>query len=238
MIKIAVVDDEEKERNIVTSYIERYYNGDRQKYDVTLFERAETFLVNYKSDYDVVFMDIELPGMDGMQASEELRKIDPVVTLIFITNMAQFAVKGYSVNAMDFVVKPLSYYDFSLKMKRAETAVASREGTDIVVSERYKITRISSKDLLYAEVKGHYLYYHTQEGIYCGYGKISTLESQLEGLGFMRCNNCYLINQRFIKSVTGFIVTMVNGDELTVSRSRKKQFMDELTEWLGEGRNL
>ncbi len=238
MINIAIVDDEEKERQLLTSYIERYFSNDKQRYNVTLFDRAETFLYSYKSNFDIVFMDIELPGMNGMETSKKLRELDPVVTLIFVTNMAQFAVKGYEVQAMDFVVKPLSYYDFSLKMKRAETAIIAREGADIVIAEGYKISRISSKDLLYVEVKGHYLYYHLQDNVLTGYGKMSELEKQLAGKSFMRCNNCYLVNPYYIETVEGFSVKMKNGEELIISRARKKIFMKELTEWLGEGRNL
>ena len=191
MINIAIVDDEEKERRLLTSYIERHFSNDKRRYNITLFDRAETFLYNYKSNFDVIFMDIELPGMNGMETSKKLRELDSVVTLIFVTNMAQFAVKGYEVQAMDFVVKPVSYYDFSLKMKRAECAISSREGADIVIAEGYKISRISSKDLLYVEVKGHYLYYHLQDNVLTGYGKMSELEKQLAGKSFMRSNNCY-----------------------------------------------
>lgn len=238
MLRIAIVDDEEKERKLLESYVKRYFSGDEQKCTIALFDRAETFLYNYKPNYDIIFMDIELPGMNGMETSEKLRALDPVVTLIFVTNMAQFAVKGYSVNAMDFVVKPLSYYDFSMKMKRAESAVSSREGADIVVAEGYKISRISSKDLLYIEVQGHYLHFHLEANTLRGYGKLSDLETQLVTKAFMRCNNCYLVNPRFIACVEGFTVTMKNGDALIISRGRKKQFMKELTDWLGEGKNL
>ena len=136
MINIAIVDDEEKERRLLTSYIERHFSNDKRRYNITLFDRAETFLYNYKSNFDVIFMDIELPGMNGMETSKKLRELDSVVTLIFVTNMAQFAVKGYEVQAMDFVVKPVSYYDFSLKMKRAECAISSREGADIVIDRK------------------------------------------------------------------------------------------------------
>lgn len=238
MINVAIVDDEKKERQLLTSYVEQYFSNDKRKFKISLFDRAETLLFNYKPNFDIIFMDIELPGMDGMETSKKLRKLDPVVTLIFVTNMAQFAVKGYEVNAMDFVVKPVSYYDFSLKMKRAEAAINSRKGADIVVAEGYKISRISSKDLYYIEVIGHYLYYHLQDNVLRGYGKISELETQLAPKAFMRCNNCYLINPHYIESVEGFSVKMKNGDELLISRARKKTFMKELTEWLGEGKNL
>ena len=79
--------------------------------------------------------------------------------IIFVTNMVQFAIKGYEVSVFDFVVKPVSYADFALKFRRAEAAVLGRRDADIIVPERFRTTRISSGDLIYVEVKGHYLYY-------------------------------------------------------------------------------
>ena len=220
------------------SYIRQYYNSDATKYAITVYDKAELLLNNFQTGYDIIFLDIKLPGMDGMQLSHEIRKIDPIVTIILVTNLVQFAVKGYEVSAFDFVVKPVSYSDFALKLKRAETAIENKRDVDVTVSERFKTTRVSSGEIIYVEVAGHYLYYHTQNGVLKGYGSISKLENTLSSKNFMRCNNCYLVNPRYIKSVQGYTVIMKNGDELLISHQRKKAFMTELTIWLGEGKNL
>ena len=238
MINIAIVEDEKKARELLISYIGRYYGGDADKFCVKEFDRAEPFVYNYKADYDIIFMDIELPGINGMEASQLIRKSDPVVMIIFVTNMAQFAVRGYEVSAFDFVVKPVSYADFALKFRRAEAAVFGRRDADIIVPERFRTTRISSGDLMYVEVKGHYLYYHTVTGVLKGHGVMAELEKQLAEKYFMRCNSCYLVNPRFIEGVAGNSVFMRGGEELMISRQRKKPFMTELTAWLGDGNNL
>ena len=123
------------------SYIRQYYNSDATKYAITVYDKAELLLNNFQTGYDIIFLDIKLPGMDGMQLSHEIRKIDPIVTIIFVTNLVQFAVKGYEVSAFDFVVKPVSYSDFALKLKRAETAIENKRDVDVTVSERFKTTR-------------------------------------------------------------------------------------------------
>lgn len=238
MLRIAIVEDEESAQNTLCEYIKRYYDGDDSKYGITVYDRAELVLNNYRTGYDIIFMDVKLPGMDGMQLSREIRKLDSAVMIIFVTNLAQFAVKGYEVSAFDFVVKPVGYSDFALKFKRAETTIENKRDIDITVSERYKTTRLSSGEILYVEVVGHYLYYHTQSETIKGYGSISELEKTLAPKCFMRCNNCYLVNPRFIKCVEGYTVVMKNGDELLISHQRKKAFMTELTVWLGEGKNL
>lgn len=238
MINIAIVEDEKKARELLISYIGRYYGGDADKFCVKEFDRAEPFVYNYKADYDIIFMDIELPGMNGMEASQHIRKVDSVVTIIFVTNMAQFAVKGYEVAAFDFVVKPISYADFALKFKRAESAIFSRRDVDIIVPERFRITRISSGDVMYVEVKGHYLYYHTVTTVLKCPGVMAELEKQLSTKNFMRCNSCYLVNPRFIEGVAGNSVFMRGGEELMISRQRKKPFMVALTAWLGDGNKI
>ena len=158
--------------------------------------------------------------------------------MIFVTNMAQYAVKGYEVAALDFIVKPVSYYDFALKMERVRKINESKNDVEILCSDRSRTSRITSKDICYIEVKGHYLEYHTAEEVLRSYGKISELEEKLKVCDFMRCNNCYLVNPRYIKEISGYKLIMKNGEELLVSHGRKKQFMTEFCEWAGEGKHL
>ncbi len=123
-------------RNKLVSYIDRYYNSDKSKYSIALFDKCEPFVYNYKPECDVVFMDIGLPGISGMEAAAAIRKTDPVVVIIFVTSLAQYAVKGYEVSAFDFVVKPVGYAEFEMKFRRAELTVNSRKDCEIVVTER------------------------------------------------------------------------------------------------------
>ena len=238
MINIAIVEDEKEAQERLVSYIKHYYDEDVSKFSIKIFDKCEPFVYGYKPEFDIVFMDIGLPGINGMEAARELRKIDPVVVIIFVTSLAQYAVKGYEVSAFDFVVKPVNYADFKLKFKRAECAVAGRSDISVTVSDRSGLARIPANDIDYVEVQGHYLYFHTSEDVIKGYGSMVNIEKQLAVKNFMRCNSCYLVNPAYIAKVEGNTVFLRSGEHLAISRQRKKQFMTELTVWIGGGKNI
>ena len=117
MVSMAIVDDDQNDVELLKGYLEQYAKENNCEFYITVFTNAVDFLEQYKP-VDVVFMDIQMEYLDGMWASQKLRQIDESVVLVFITTMAQFAIKGYSVNALDFVVKPVDYKKISMKMKR------------------------------------------------------------------------------------------------------------------------
>lgn len=238
MIRIAIVEDEEREAKLLEEYINNYGSTHDETFQIEWFQNSIRLLDNYKPIYDIIFMDIKMPHLNGMDAAIKLRMLDSVVTLVFVTNMAKFAVKGYEVDALDFIVKPVNYSTFSMKFKKALAKVSANEGIEIVISRNGGIVCLSSRNIFYIEVTGHKLIYHLNDEIIEGYGSLTDLEEQLHVCSFMRCNSCYLINPQYISQVNGYTLTMKNGDELQISRPRKKKFMAQLADWLGEGKNI
>lgn len=109
---------------------------------------------------------------------------------------------------------------------------------DVVVAVKHGILRLSSNEIIYIEVRGHYCEYHTENATYRGMASLMQMQTKLASAHFMRCNNCYLVNPRFIRSVTSNTVELMNGESLQISITRKKAFMEEFAEWLGEGKGL
>ena len=109
MLRCAIVEDSPRELEHLKECLARYSAERDIPLETTAFGDAASFLEHYRADYDIVFMDIELPGINGMEAAHRLREIDRQVILIFVTNMAQFAVKGYEVDALDYIIKPAQY---------------------------------------------------------------------------------------------------------------------------------
>ncbi len=118
MYNIAVVDDDASDRGEILGHLERYRREKDKSFTVTEFDNVVKFLEGYNPAYDIVFIDIQMPYLDGMTAAEKLREVDSVVPLVFITNMVKYAVKGYSVDAADFVVKPIAYGGFSVMLDK------------------------------------------------------------------------------------------------------------------------
>lgn len=234
MIHVAIVEDEKISANILQKYIQRYIENSKIDIKFKHFENAESFLGD-SQPYDLVFMDIELPGLNGMDAAFKLRKINSHIIIIFVTNTAQFAVSGYSVNALDYIVKPMQYSKFSQKMGKVLDIMDSSQNVEIVVSQPTGLVFLYSSEIQYIEVDGHKIQYHTKNKIVTGYGTLSNLEEKLKTVNFMRCKSCYLLNPKYIQTVNGLNVIMRNGDRLKISQPKRKRFMSELSDWLGRG---
>lgn len=171
-----------------------------------------------------------------------MREIDNNITLIFVTNMAQYAIRGYEVGATDFIVKPVHYYDFRLKLERAVSHIDMQTQQKISIKIDDSIKCVRAGDIMYVEVIKHKLVFHTVNETLETYGTLKQVEAVLSGANFVRCNQCYLVNLGYVNGAKGFTVT-VDNDELTISRSNKKAFFQKLNKFLGgvgggQGKNL
>lgn len=236
MLTVSIIEDEYSAQNELKSFILRYGNENGLKFDISVYGDALTFFESYKRGNDIIFMDIELPNLNGMEAAKRLRKTDNAAVIIFVTNMAQFAVKGYEVDALDFTVKPLSYPAFCMKMDKAVRVVQGKSSHIINVNIPGRVVRIDVRELKYVEVMGHKLFYHTETEVFEGRGSITNEEERLNRYDFMRCNSCYLINPLQIKSIGKDEVEMRGGDVLPISHSKKKKFLSEIAEYFGKNK--
>ena len=193
-ICVAVVEDEKRERELIKKYLASFGEERGVVFNVHEFEDGLSFLSDYKSIYDVVFMDIELPGMNGMEASRRLREIDGNIVLVFVTNMAQYAIRGYEVGATDFIVKPVHYYDFRLKLERAVSHIDMQTQQKISIKIDDSIKCVRAGDIMYVEGIKHKLVFHTVNETLETYGTLKQVEAVLSGANFVRCNQCYLVN--------------------------------------------
>ena len=236
MNNIAIVEDEDDAAAALKGYIDKYAEQVGQRFNVVRFDNAVSFLCDYKPEYAIVFMDIQMPGKDGMSAAVELRKTDKKVSIVFITNLIQYAQKGYEVDAVAYLLKPVKYYDFALKFRKALDVYAMNEGQDITITVSSGLCRVSTDKLMYVEIVRHKLVYHLVDDIIEVTGVLQKVEAELKRFGFLRCNQCYLVNPKFVKSVNGLTVR-VGNDDLAISRPRKNTFMAELANWFaGEGK--
>ena len=236
MIRIAIVEDEKTSSDLIEDYLATFGKKEGEEFSVKVFRDAVSFLENYKPEFDLVFMDIMMPAIDGMRAAHKLREMDNFVLLIFITNMGDYAVKGYDVGAIAFIKKPVSYADFEGKLRRAVFTIKSRDDKYLIVSSGGNRYRVMIRDLIYIEVSGHVCTYHTSEGDIEGRNTLSALAKELEKFDFMACSSCYLINPIYIKRINVHTVN-VGGIELEISRLKKKTFLLQFNEWLAKGGN-
>ena len=233
MIRIAIVDDDETDSGRLETLLKSYGRENSVELGIACFSDPVMFVERYTANYEIIFFDIEMPMLDGIAAAEKIRETDDTVVLIFVTRMAQLAVRGYKVRALDFIVKPINPRTLSLTMASALKAVELVSGEDILIPMRGGLERVSAKNIYYIEVRKHTLIYHTAKGIFERYGALKSVEADLKKLKFVKCNSCFLVNPRHVKKIRDHTVT-VGGDELIISHPKKKEFMTALVKYFGE----
>ena len=233
--RICIVEDNRETCEQLCALMKEYEQDHcdlKYTFNVTCFSDAITFLDEFSGNYDFIFMDIELPHMNGMEAVRHIREKDENVIVVFVTNMAQYAVKGYEVNALDFIVKPVWYESFAMKMDRAINKYKSTQSKEIWITERNNKRRLRVRDIKYVEVAHHCCIYHTFEGNFTTYDQLYNVCKELEDAPFALCNRCFLVNLKHVTAIEAMSVT-VAGESLQISRNKKKSFLMSLNEFLG-----
>lgn len=238
LLNVAVIDDEITVTNVLKNMLERYASEQEIVINITCFNDPTLFLNDYKKQYDLVLLDIEMPQMNGMDVSKKLRSLDEEVSLFFITNMVQYAIKGYEVNANDFILKPVVYDDFVLKLNRIVKKVSLKNQKTIGIKTNGSIRYLSLQTILYVELfYNHKLLYHTTEGDFEVRGTIKNIEPLFLSSHFLKCNNYCLVNPKYVLGVKDNMVKLGDGkgtaNQVSISRSRKKEFLIELNKYLG-----
>lgn len=233
MLHVAIVEDNNKDAEALTACLQRFGRQNQVEIETVRFENPLLFLQGYKGTYDIVFMDIDMPMMSGMEAAKSLRQIDPHVLLIFVTALARFALNGYEVDAYDFIVKPLQDNFFSAKMHRAMKKLASEQRVRLLIKSGDKSIRVFADEIIYVDIFNHVLTFHTEQGAFSTRGTIKDLMETLDGSLFALCNKSIVVNLRHVQMVAGDEAVMSSGDRLPISRPRKTEFMQQIADFYG-----
>lgn len=232
MAEIAVVEDNPQDAALLEQHLSRYREATGTPLSVTLFSDGAALLEPYTPRWDLILLDIQMAQMDGMETARHIRRQDEEVILVFVTSMAQYAVEGYRVNALDYLLKPVTYPQIKLSMDRVMALLRRNERRSILLPQEDRQVKVSVADILYAEVQNHELSVVTLSETYRLRATLNDLERRLEGANFARCNRHYLVNLRNVTSVGRDSVT-VGGHELPFSRPMRKPFLQAYAAYLG-----
>ena len=231
-MKVAIIEDNNEYSETLKNYIEQYAKENSLNIALSIFPNGERIVNDFKSDYDIIFMDIEMPVMDGIEASTKIREIDSECIIIFISNYTQYAIKGYAVNALDYLTKPLEYTLFKNTMSKAILKVQSKQNKSIFIQSSSETYRFDINEIIYIEVYKHRVTFHTTKDNYDMRGTLQDVEKQLPNNQFVRCNSGIIVNLKYVTGISKDSL-VVFDEELPIARSRKKDVLNMLTRYIG-----
>ena len=201
MIRLALVEDDELYRSQLREYIDKYSAVSGEKFTVTEFSDGDEIALGYK------------------------------VIIIFITNSPQYAIKGYAVDALDYVLKPVSYYAFSQRLGRAVERVARRARHFLQINAHGTAHKLDTSAIYWIENCGHDLVFHTAEGEVTAPGSMTETEEKLAQDSYFRVNKGCLVNLEHVDRMDGEDA-IVHGDRVPLARARRKAFLDALNDYI------
>jgi DNA-binding LytR/AlgR family response regulator len=231
MIRIAIVEDEPEQVNVLSRMIGRFSLESGTPMEVSVFPDGKDF-VGSKESFDIAFLDIEMQRMDGMSAARRIRETNSEMIIIFVTNLAEYAIEGYSVSALTFILKPLRYGVFRMALGRALATVNKHPEKALTVKTDQGTVKIRPAQLYYVEIDNRRLALHTASGVFYCTETMQKMEEQLNPERFFRCHVAFLVNLDHVARIdkSGAVVA---GDRVLVSKYRKKEFMNALTRYVG-----
>ena len=229
-MKIAVVEDNQTDLSETLAALNRFLKENSVDFDISVFSSAEEFLQG-EAIFDIALFDIALPEMSGMDLARKIRETDPEMAIIFLTNMAKYAIEGYSVNACGYVLKPINYFNFSLSMKRALASFESSARPQSFIVKAGK-SSFPLNSLYFCEVKDHTIVFHLEKDQVSCRCSLSEIEKN-GGSFFARSHASYLVNLSKITNTTPDKVVLLNGEEVPLSRKKRKEFLSALAIFLG-----
>jgi len=232
-INVAIVEDCQEDLTNCLSLLDQYSKEKNVKFDIQTFENGDSFLMRFKSQYDFIILDINLSAMNGIDVARTIREKDEEVIIMFATNLAKYATRGYEVDAIDFVLKPLTYASFYLRLEKVMKKLYKKNEYFIVVPSDGGFNKISINEVLYIEVIAHDIIFHLSNGQeLMTSGTLKKYEEQLKKYWFIRCNSCYLVNASKIKRVEKLEIQLVNDEVVAISHPKKKLFMETFRKYV------
>lgn len=234
MIKnIVIVEDDVESAEQLSSYIHQYFDNIGQPVLVRTFNSSLEALEKQTCHEDLYFLDIDLPHLNGMDLAKNIREKDEDVIIIFCSNLAQFALRGYEVSAFDYIVKPFAYSNIEHRLARATNTAVNHVKEKIVLKVSTSENVIINCDsIIYIEKERNYIVFHTSKQDYWVRGSLQEYEKVLPKDLFSYCTKGVCVNLSYVEKTTGNSVVL-KDKTLNLARQRKKEFVADLFRFFG-----
>lgn len=238
MLKVAICEDEEIQYRIIEKYLKKWAIKENILLNIFYYKNAESFLFLFSEnqDYDIIFLDIKMEKMDGIELSKKIRCLDEEVAIVFITGSSENILSGYSVAAINYLIKPIKEEEINESLNRIYKKLKygkERKSYLNVLSEKENI-KIKYDEIKYFVIYSHYINIETLNKKIIYKKKISDLEKELSEEQFVRLHRSYIVNLHYVKSVGKDYVLMDDNAVIPVSRGKKEKIIEAFVKYFNK----
>ncbi len=235
MFNIAICDDEEAFIRILEENLRQYAAETGREFCFFVYQDGSELLQRYRSDYDLIFMDIKMEKLNGLKTAEEIRRTDSTVGLIFLTSLKQYVWKGYAYSAVSYLLKPVEYGVLKMELDRYFARYQGKDEPYLSFQNDSGKYKVPYRNLCYAETNRRNVTLHfegQEQVVYRTMKEVSAL--LLKQPQFACPHQSFIVNMSYIKGVKGLELILTTGERIPVSQPKRKDFMGKLTDYWGD----
>lgn len=234
MISIVICDDEIPFLDTIKEYYVKYKACKKVDLQLISFTNGEDLITNYRPDFNIIFLDISMPGIDGITAAKKIRELDTKVVIVFLTSIIKYGLMGYTLGASNYIIKPITYKKFESELDKAVAICNDIEQQYVTLRNIDGLFKLYVNDIKYIDTYNRRTKVHTKnKEIICFYN-MKELENKLEMFGFIRCHSSYIVNVKYIESVEKLIITLTSLEQIPISQQKRKDVMKSIAKYFGE----
>ena len=232
-INIAICEDDKKQLLINKHYIEQWATLRDKRVNILIYKNAESFLFNwnYEEEIDLVFLDIQMGQMSGMELAKHIRTQDQNIAIVFITGESKYVFDGYKVQALDYLMKPVKKDDFFRCLDIWVNKKLKQENSYFILKKGKELMKVKCDDIHYFISFDHYLDMYTDDEVITFKKKIGEVERELPQEQFYRCHRSYIVNLMHIDTLSKNEIILDNGSKIPISKSRLKSTYEAFTKY-------
>lgn len=235
MLNIVICDDEIVLIKELKELLNRYAADTGKEFCFFEFHDGTELLKNYQPDFDLIFMDIKMEKMSGLETAQEIRKTDSTVGLFFLTSLPQYVWKGYEYGAANYLLKPMKYGRLKMELDRFFSRYQGREEPYLSFSNGSGKYKVLYKNMRYAETEKRNVLLHFDDQEQVIYKNMKEIASLLETKRqFARCHASFIVNMAYVKSVENLEAVLTTGERVPISQPKRKEFMAKLADFWGD----
>ncbi len=220
MLNFAICDEDHEKAKTIKSQIEVAFGGVMRR-PAEVFYTGEALVEAYGAGcFDIVIMEIVLPGINGINAAQKIKKLNENAIILFYTDHSEYALEGYKAKAFRYILKSAPKSTFLHQIKAAVYECRSRHKSILVTSQKETVS-VRVDELIYAEIFNRIVHLYTIRGHYSYYARLSQLEEDLQDYHFIRTHKSFLVNLEFIKSIGSNYLILTTGQQLGLSKNYK-----------------